>query len=119
MQHFYYKEEQRFSNPGLWIFIPIVFTIAIAPTVVVLYSQLLLGKSFGENPPPNISLIILLVLLVILCIGTYWLFMKMKLVVEVRNDGVFYRYPPFILKPRSFLKAEINAYEIRKYKPIM
>ena len=39
--------------------------------------------------------------------------------VEVRNDGIYYRYPPFILKPRTYLKVEINAYKIRKYKPIM
>lgn len=118
MQRTYFKEEQYFSNPGFWILITIVFTVALAPTAMALYTQLVLGEPFGEKPMSNLSLIILLVLLIIMLIATFVLFKKMKLVVEVKSDGLYYKYPPFILKMRSFLKEEISAFEIRKYKPI-
>jgi hypothetical protein len=42
----------------------------------------------------------------------------MKLVTHVRSEGIFYRYPPFILKERKFDTKEIEKFEIRKYKPI-
>lgn len=118
MQRIYFSEVQKFSNPGLWIFIPVVFTIAIAPTLVILYSQLVLDLPYGENPTNTMSLILILVILMIMCIGTLLLFKKMKLVVEIKSDGVYYRYPPFILKSKRFLKSEIDTFEIRKYKPI-
>jgi hypothetical protein len=118
MQRAYFSEIQRFSNPGLWILIPVVFTVAIAPTAVSLYSQLVLDLPNGENPSNTMSLILILVVLVLMCIGTLLLFKKMKLVIEIKSDGVYYRYPPFILKTRSFMKSEIDSFEIRKYKPI-
>jgi len=118
MQRKYFTEEQHFSNPGLWIFIAIVFTVAIAPTAIALYSQLVLGEPFREKPMSNLLLIILLVLLIIMLIATFVLFKKMKLVVKVKSDGLYYKYPPFILKMRSFLKEEISDFEIRKYKPV-
>ena len=42
----------------------------------------------------------------------------MKLIVVVRRAGIFYRYPPFIIKEQYFLKEEIDRFEIRKYSPI-
>ena len=93
----------------LLIFIAVVFTIAIAPTAVALYNQLVLDHPLGDEPQSNIALMVLLVLLVIMLIGTFILFKKMKLVVEIRSDGLYYRYPPFIPKFRSFPKQEIKV----------
>lgn len=118
MQRAFFIEEQRFSNPGLWIFIAIVFTFALAPTLIVIYNQVILDLPYGENPSNTVTLILLLVILMLMFIGTVLLFKKMKLAVEVKSDGVYYRYPPFILKTKRFLKSEIDTFEIRKYKPV-
>lgn len=114
----YFKEEQYFSNPWFWVFLIIVFTGSIVPIVVAFYSELVLGKPFGENPDSLDSMMITLSILVFVYILVVFFFRKMKLVTEVRSEGIFYRYPPFILKERKFDLNEIERFEIRKYKPV-
>jgi hypothetical protein len=118
MQRTYFKEEQYFSNPWFWVFLIVVFTISLAPIVVPIYSELVLNKPHGQNPDAVVTLLIILTVLTIIYIAVVLLFRKMRLIVEIRNEGLFYRYPPFILKDRHFLKEEIANYKIRKYKPI-
>ena len=118
MERNFFKEEQRFSNVWLYVFIVIVFTIAIAPTVIALYSQLVLGIPCGEDPSSNESLLVLLFVLLVMFVLILLLFNKMKLVTEVKNEGVFYKYPPFIIKFKVIRKEEIEKYEVRKYSPI-
>ena len=118
MERSFFKEEQSFSNIWLYLFVVIVFTIAIAPNVIALYSQLVLGIPCGEDPSSNESLLVLLFVLLIMFVLTLLLFSKMKLVTEVKNDGVFYKYPPFIIKFKVIRKEEIERYEVRKYSPI-
>lgn len=119
MKKSYFKEEQHFSNPWFWVFLIVVFTIALAPTVVAIYGGLVLEKPYGETPSSLTTLFILLSVLVVIYILVILLFRKMRLIVEIRDEGVCYRYPPFISKERLFAREEINKYEIRKYKPIM
>lgn len=118
MKKAYFKEEQYFSNPWFWAFLIIVITGSLAPTVVALYSELVLGKPFGQNPSKVESLLIMLGILILVYFFVILLFRKMKLITEVRSEGIFYRYPPFILKERKFDLKEIEKFEIRKYKPI-
>ena len=108
MQRTYFKEEQYFSNPWFWMFLIVVFTISLAPIVVPIYSELVLNYPYGENPDSIVTLLIILTVLIIIYIAVVLLFRKMRLIVEIRKEGLFYRYPPFILKDRHFLKEEIN-----------
>jgi len=118
MQKTYFKEEQHFSNFWFWVFLIVVFTSFLTPTVVALYSQLIMGIPDGENPESTESLLIILGILLVIYTLAILLFKIMKLVVVVREEGVFYKYPPFITKERSFLKEEIDQFKIRKYSPI-
>jgi len=118
MEKKYFKEEQRFSNFWLYVFVTIAFTIALVPTVVALYSQLVMDVPYGEEPTSDQALIILLCVLFIMYVFTLLLFNKMKLVTEITSEGLLYRYPPFILKYTVILKEEIEKYQIRKYNPI-
>ena len=118
MQKIYFKEEQYFSNLWFWVFLIVVFTIFLTPTIVPLYSQLVLETPSGENPKSTESLLIIFGILIVVYVGAIVLFKTMKLVVELRRDGVFYRYPPFVIKEQQILKQEIDHFEIRKYNPI-
>lgn len=118
MEKKYFKEEQRFSNFWLYVFVTIVSTIAIAPTAVALYSQLILGTPYGDNPSSDQALMMLLVVLLIVYLLTLLLFNKMKLVTTITDEGLFFRYPPFILKDKVILKEDIEKCEIRKYNPV-
>ena len=118
MRKTYFKEEQYFSNFWFWVFLTLVFTIALAPTVVAIYSEVVLGKVEGETPSSVTSLSIILVILVIIYIFVILMFKKMRLITEVRSNGIYYCFPPFILKEREFKIDEIKRFEIRKYQPI-
>lgn len=118
MEKTYFKEEQYFSNFWFWVFLIVVFTIFLAPTCVTIYSQVVLGKPEGENPSSTESLFIILSILIVVYTFVILLFRKMKLVTEIRKSGIYYRYPPFIVKERQFNTDEIKKFEIRKYKPI-
>lgn len=117
MKKVYYKEEQYFSNPGWWVFLAIIFTFAIAPTVVELTGYYT-AESANDNGEDAMKLIVLLIVLVLFFILAVIIFKYMKLELEIRNSGIYYRYPPFILKFRSYKKEEIEKFEIRKYKPL-
>ena len=119
MQKTYFKEEQYFSRPWFWVFLIVVITASLTPTVVALYSELVLAKPHSENPDPVESLMITLSILIVFYTFIILMFIKMKLVTEVRQDGLYYRYPPFFNKERKFSRDEIQIFEIRKYKPIL
>lgn len=113
-----FKEEQNFSNFWFWVFIIVVFTAFLTPTVVALYSELVLDIPYGENPKSTESLLIISGILLLVYTIAIVMFKLMKLVISIRKEGVYYRYPPFILKERYFLKSEIERFEIRKYNPV-
>lgn len=113
-----FTEEQYFSNPWFWVFVIVVFTAFLTPTIVAIYSELILEIPYGENPKSTQSLLIISGILLVVYMIAIVLFRIMRLIVVVRQGGVFYSYPPFILKERSFLMDEIERFEIRKYKPI-
>lgn len=118
MEKTYFKEEQYFSNLWFWVFLIVVFTVSLTPTFVALYSELVLGKPFGENPSSIESLFIMLGVLGLVYLVVIFMFRKMKLITEVRTGGFYYRYPPFIIKERKFGVNEIKQYKIRSYKPV-
>lgn len=118
MEKSYFKEEQYFSNFWLYILVTMLFTIAIAPTAMTLYSQIVIDVPYGDSPTTNQSLLMLLCVLLVMYLFTILLFNKMKVVMEITSKGLLFRYPPFILKYKVILKEEIYKYEIRKCNPI-
>lgn len=113
-----FKEVQKFSQPWVWLTIlPVV-----AGTLIIfafgLHRQLILGKPFGNNPMSDTGLIIATILVFLMTAGLTILFYTMKLVVEIRTDGIYYRYPPMIMKFRKIGRDEIERLETREYKPI-
>jgi len=118
MKKIYFSEEQCICGFWLYTFTVIVYAIPIIPTLVALYSQVILGIPYGDEPTTDRALLILLLFLIAMLILTLLLFSKMKLIVRVNDQGLWYRYPPFIVKERLIGKDEIEKYELRKYSPI-
>ncbi len=113
-----FKEVQKFNQPWVWlIIVPVV-----AGTLIIfafgLHRQLILGKPFGNNPMSDTGLIIATILVFLMTAGLTILFYSMKLVVEIRSDGIYYRYPPMIMKFRRIGRDEIERLETREYKPL-
>ena len=114
----YFKEEQRFTQPWLWIVLVLALSAATVPVAAGLYVQLIKGEPFGNNPTSDENLIIIFSLVMLFTVGIIALFWKTKLVTEVRSDGLYVRFPPFIIKKIFFPPDTIASYYIRRYKPI-
>lgn len=114
----FFKEEQKFTQPWFWlIFIPIIFG-SLVFFGLGFHQQLIRNEPFGDNPMPDAALIAFGLFTILITIGITVLFYRMKLEVEIRSDGIYYRYPPMIGKFRKIPRDTIEHLEVRRYKPL-
>jgi hypothetical protein len=107
----FFREEQHFNQWWLWI-------LVLVPTAMVWYGaiqQLIIDRTFGDHPTSDTGMSILLVLFGILLP----LFMySLKLITEVRQDGLYVRFYPLHLSYRHYPYESINSYKVREYSPL-
>ena len=106
-----FKEEQRFRQ---WWLLVIVFATSALPWIGFFY-QIVLGNKFGNNPAPDILIIIIWILF---GIGFPLLFLSARLVTEIREDGIYIKFFPFHFNYKFFAFEEIESFEEREYRPI-
>jgi hypothetical protein len=118
MEKSYFKEEQKFDQ----VWFRLVISISWVSMVVIfgwgLYQQLVLKNPWGDNPTSDTALILITVFVLAVMTGVTWMTFSMKLITEITEEGIKYRFPPLIRKPRTIPKAMIAEYQIRKYSPI-
>ena len=114
----YFKEEQKFTQPWLWILLVVALSSMLIPTIVSLYVQMVLGKPYGDNPSSNETLLIMFFVVTIISVAVMVLFQRVRLITEIRSDGIFVRYPPFFFKAKVYTRNIIAEFEVRQYKPI-
>ncbi|WP_058307010.1 DUF6141 family protein [Gracilibacillus massiliensis] len=107
-----FREIQKPRSILLWIFIS-VFIFSIWYNFI---QQIFLGKPVGTKPAPDVFLIFLWLFFCI--IVPIILMFFTKLIIEVREDGLYIRYMPFHLHYKKFLFKEIKDYEIITYSPL-
>jgi hypothetical protein len=115
MNKILFKETQQFRQ---WWYIMLILAATIPVMVMciyTLYMQIVKGIQIGDSPAPNA---ILVVVFFAVCIAL-WVNFSLKLEVWIDQDGIHYRFFPLILKNKLISKAEIQRYEIRKYRPII
>lgn len=112
MEKLLFKEEQRFKQTWLWITLVVSMWL---PAFIVSYQ---LVNAWKSNSDDKLLLLFVFIFLLIVAFGFTWLFRKMKLLVEVRSDGVWFKFPPLLYKWKSIKTEEIEKFEVRKYKPI-
>lgn len=118
MEKIYFSEEQRFTQPWLWIVLILAVGAMIVPMFIGLYTQLVLGEPWGNQPMSDSGLLWGSGLEVLFAIGLFLLFAKMKLIVKVSESGLCFRFPPLIIKEKMIAKDELSTYQIREYKPL-
>jgi hypothetical protein len=106
-----FREVQKFRQ--FW-----VSSLVLIPAVVILYGaykQLVLGQPFGNNPASDSTMVILTMIFGFL----FPLFIfSMKLVTEVRSDGVYVRFFPFHLAFKKFKYSDIASYKAVHYSAL-
>lgn len=104
-----YRETQRPNQIWIWA---LVLPFAIFSWYSVI-QQVFMGIPLGSKPAPNISLIIFwLIFGIVFPMVLIWF---LKLIIEVRADGVYIRFMPFHLHYRKFLYKDIVYYELIDY----
>jgi hypothetical protein len=106
----YFKEIQRFNQ--IWVWILVLLTCGFFWYWFII--QILLGTPFGKEPVPNLVVIIFWL---IFGIGIPFLFLSMKLVTEVRLDGLYIRFFPFHFSFKKFSFEKIKKFKVLIYHP--
>ena len=107
----YFKEEQRFRQT--WLLAIVILTCLIPWIGIVI--QIILRYKFGNNPAPDWMIILIWLLF---GIGFPIFFYSIKLITEVRNDGIYLKFFPLHRKFKVYPYADIEKYEVRTYRPI-
>jgi hypothetical protein len=107
----FYREVQRFRQFWLWLLIAGIF----GGTVWGFVQQIVLGRPFGQNPAPDI---VLMIITFVFGVALPVLFLVGNLTVEVRGDGLYYRFFPFHWSFRRISPGTLVSYEVRTYRPI-
>jgi hypothetical protein len=81
--------------------------------------QLVRGRPVGNQPMPDLMLMILGPLFILFSAGLLWLMWAARLVTEVRDDGIYIRFHPFQRGFRGFLWEEVESFEACTYRPIL
>lgn len=118
MQKVYFNEEQRFTQPWLWVILVVSLGVALIPLVAGLFVQIIQGKPYGENSSSDTTLLVIFFVVLAISIGLMGLFWKMRLITEIGSEGISVQFPPFFFKPRIYTPDTIESFKIRQYKPI-
>ncbi|MBC7246268.1 MAG: hypothetical protein H5T73_00610 [Actinobacteria bacterium] len=107
-----FREVQRFHQ--WWIYL-----VVLAVTLFAWYAPL--RQLFADRPPGEKEAPDWFMYLVWLLMGMGFpaLFLSARLVVEVRDDGIHYRYHPFHLRFHRIGVEEIEEAEARTYRPVL
>jgi hypothetical protein len=87
-----FREVQRFRQKWLWIGLVLVLVSLIIPFGYGMIKQLVFGHPWGNKPMSDTALAIVGPFLILMGIGISWLFLRIKLLVEVQEDGVFINF---------------------------
>ena len=112
----HFSEIQKFNQRWLWILL-----LGSSVFVVIFFGygmikQLVFGQMWGSRPMSNIALAIVAPGIMLFTIGFTYLFYSLKLITEVRDDGLYVRFYP--LSHRIIHFEKIKSCEVKTYKPI-
>jgi len=106
-----FKESQKFDQ---W-WLQLMFYSGIGLCIYVSVQQLLYKIPFGNNPAPDGLLIFFILLYLIIFI----LFQSTRLITEIDDAEIRYRFYPFKTRFTTILRYDIEKMEVITYRPII
>jgi Family of unknown function (DUF6141) len=113
-----FHEEQAFHQIWVWALLIVILAFATGLFTWALYVQLVQGKPWGDKPMSDTGLIITSVLVFLFSAGLIVLFVMMRLVTEVREDGLYVRFVPFHFSPKRIDLTALESHRALTYSPI-
>lgn len=111
-----FHEVQRFRQKWLQMILVAVSLCLVLPFGYGMIEQLVLGHPWGDRPMADSALAIVGPLMILLGIGIPFLFYTMRLLTEVREDGIHIHFAPLSRQTVRF--EDIVSWEVRTYRPI-
>ena len=112
----YFREVQRFRQPWIWTLLMVMTLAAVTLFGYGMIKQLVFGQPWGDRPMSDGALAIVGPLVILFTIGMTYLFLKLKLVAEVRDDGLYIRFFP--LSGQIIRYENIEESYVRTYRPL-
>jgi len=111
-----YFEVQKFNQRWIWILLVGGSVSAVAYFGYAMVQQLVYGQPWGDRPMSDLALAIVGPATMLLMIGLTYFFYSMKLITEVRSDGLYIRFYP--MSQRVVPYETITSCVPRTYSPI-
>ena len=111
-----YFEIQKFNQRWIWILLIGGSVAAVAYFGYAMVQQLVHGQPWGDRPMSDLALAIVGPATMLFMIGLTYFFYVMKLITEVRSDGLYIRFYPMSQRVISY--ETITSCVPRKYSPI-
>ncbi|WP_126974132.1 DUF6141 family protein [Gynurincola endophyticus] len=111
MNEIIFTERQRFKQWWIWI-------LLLGVNAFFLYGvfiQLVIGRSFGNKPMNNTTLLIITGLTLLITLLVY----NLRLDTIIRNDGIYVRFFPFHFKFKQYTWNTLTKCYIRKYSALL
>jgi hypothetical protein len=106
-----YREVQRFTQVWIWV-------LVLLPAVMAWHGaveQLVYGRPYGNNPASDQGMLAIWVVFGIL----FPLFMfSLRLIVEVRNEGIYVKFFPLHLSFKHYSFESLLEYNVITYRPL-
>jgi hypothetical protein len=113
MTRLYFKEEQKLAPYKILIILVLIIIVFLVILTIALQED---AVSNSDDNSLHSLLTASLIVIPILFLITI-LKLSMQLIVEIREEGICYKYKPVIKHFRTISFNSIKKYEIRKYRP--
>jgi hypothetical protein len=111
-----FREEQGFRQRWLWVMLLAGLVITLGLFGYGMVQQLLLGQPWGDRPMSDVALTLTTMGLLLFEGLLLWLFYRLRLVTEVRRDGLYIRFRP--LREKHIPCHSIVSCAARQYRPL-
>lgn len=113
-----FEEVQTFKYTWFWFLIVIVSVLMFLIFGKGLYTQLITGKPWGDQPMPDTALIIVPIGMLVIMIGTFVFLHFHQLTVQIDEGTIRYKFYPYFSEFRTQEKFNVKEVFVRKCKPI-
>lgn len=112
----HFHEVQQFRQGLIWILLLLTALFVVILFGYGMFKQFVLDQAWGNRPMSDTVLAIVGSVSILFVVGITYLFYVLKLITEVRNDGLYIRFFPLSHQIIPF--DNIKKCEVRKYSPI-
>jgi hypothetical protein len=109
-------EIQRFTQRWLWFLLILTMLVLVGIFGYGAVKQLVLGEPWGDRPLSDIALVLVSSTVILFSGGMIYLFYTLRLITEVRPEGLYIRFYP--LHSKTIPYQRITSCQTRSYKPL-